>query len=81
MTAEQMLAKLLTKLSAPALPVSIDLWDVAHVGAYLKRSSDFVRGEIVCLPTFPKPIRIGSGRPQALYPAREVIKWAESQRS
>lgn len=80
MSAEEMLAALLAKLSGPApLPAAIDLWDTAHVAAYLKRSLFTVQTKIVTLPTFPKPIRLPvEGRSQALYKAREVIKWAES---
>ncbi|PIL44007.1 hypothetical protein CR105_16100 [Massilia eurypsychrophila] len=63
----------------PALPASVDLWDTRHVAAYLKRSIDNVRKEIVTLPGFPAPIRLPvHGKAQALYKAREVIRWAES---
>lgn len=82
MSTEEMLVKLLERLSKPLpppLPVAVDLWDTKHIGAYLKRSLDTVRDDIVCLPSFPKPIRLPTpGRAQALYKAREVIAWAES---
>lgn len=79
MSAEEMLKELLAKLSEPALPVSVDLWDTHHVAAYLKRPLFTVQTKIVVLPTFPKPIRLPvEGRSQALYKAREVVKWAES---
>jgi hypothetical protein len=62
----------------PPLPVTIDLWDTSNVAAYLKRSVDNVRKEIIPLPSFLKPIRLPvAGRAQALYKAREVINWAE----
>ncbi len=85
MSTEEMLAKLLERLTKPAvppLPVSVDLWDTKHISAYLKRSLDTVRDDIVCLPSFPKAIRLPTpGRAQALYKAREVIAWAESHTS
>ena len=51
-----------------------------HIAAYLKRSVDTVRDDIITLPTFPRPIRLpmrGAVRAQALYKARDVIAWAE----
>ena len=84
MSAEEMLAELFAKLSVPtpaALPVAIDLWDTAAIAVYLKRSADRVRSDIVCLPTFPKAIRLPVKGARALYKAREVIKWAESYTS
>ena len=82
MNTDEMLEKLLERLTKPVpppLPVAVDLWDTKHIGAYLKRSLDTVRDDIVCLPSFPKPIRLPTpGRAQALYKAREVIAWAES---
>lgn len=79
-------ADLIDKISAaladrliPALPISVDLWDMKTIAAYLKRSPDSVRERLACLPDFPRPIRLPSaGRAQALYKAREVIHWAES---
>lgn len=64
------------------LPVSIALWDTTTIGLYLRRSINRVRNDIVCLPSFPRPIRLPvAGRSQALYKAREVIAWAESHTS
>ena len=81
MSEQQYFEKLLAaveKLGKPALPVSVDLWDTEHLAAYFKRSVSRVRSDIVCLPTFPKPVRLAvAGRSQALYKAREVIAWAE----
>lgn len=62
----------------PTIPLSVALWDTRDIGAYLKRSTDRVRSDIVCLPTFPKPIRLPVKGARALYKAREVIAWAES---
>lgn len=76
------MASAVAKHLVPPLPTSIDLWDTELIGRYLKRSTDDVRKRIVCLPSFPKPIRLPvPGRAQALYKAREVIKWAENQTS
>ena len=83
MSEQQYFEKLLAaveKLGKPTLPVSVDLWDTEHLAAYFKRSVSRVRSDIVCLPTFPKPVRLPvAGRSQALYKAREVIAWAEKQ--
>jgi hypothetical protein len=88
MSTEELLEKILEKLTAPApvqqQPISIALWDTNDIAAYLKRHRDRVYTDIVCLPSFPKPIRIpvpGRVRAQALYKAREVIAWAEKQTS
>jgi hypothetical protein len=63
----------------PALPVEIDLWDIATIATYLKRSESVVRERMVCLPDCSKAIRLPStrsARGQALYRAKEVIQWA-----
>ncbi len=82
MSTEELLEKLLERLAAPAptpqQPISIALWDTSDIATYLKRSKDRVYRDIVCLPSFPKPIRLPvKGRAQALYKAREVIAWTE----
>jgi len=67
---------------AGQMPISVALWDTAAIGVYLGRSINRVRTDIVCLPTFPRPIRLPvPGKSQALYKAREVIAWAESHTS
>lgn len=82
MDAEKLIEQLFERLARPVIPVSTDLWDTKYIGAYLKRSADTVRKEIVCLPTFPRPVRLPvHGKAQALYKAREVVKWAESYSS
>lgn len=85
MNSEEILEKLLENLSRPApLPVAIDLWDTRIIAAYLKRSLDTVRDDIVTLPSFPRPIRLplkSGARTHALYKAREVIAWAERHTS
>lgn len=85
MSTEEILTKILEKLSesqpTPAQqPISIALWDTNDIANYLHRSKDRVYSDIVCLPSFPKPIRLPvKGRAQALYKAREVIAWTEKQ--
>ncbi|MES2164213.1 MAG: hypothetical protein V4476_23915 [Pseudomonadota bacterium] len=87
MNTEELLEKLLAQLSKPTpvlFPVAIDLWDTRHIAAYLKRSVDTVRDDIITLPSFPRPIRLpvrGAARAQALFKAREVIAWAERHTS
>lgn len=79
---KELIEQLFERLAKPMMPVSVDLWDTAHVAAYLKRSVDNVRKEIVCLPSFPRPVRLPvHGKAQALYKARDVIRWAESYTS
>lgn len=66
----------------PAIPLSIELWDIATIAAYLKRDAAVVRERIVCVPEFPKAIRFPTklGRSQPLYNAMEVIKWAQGHK-
>jgi hypothetical protein len=81
MTDDELIQKLAAALSAqlqPPIPVSIDLWDVAMIARVLKRSESQVRNRLICLPDFPKAIRLpvaGGGRGQPLYRATEVLKW------
>jgi hypothetical protein len=73
------LDRILAKLEEPAVPLLDQLWGTTQIGTYLRRSADNVRKEIVCLPSFPRPIRLPvHGKAQALYKAREVIRWVES---
>lgn len=85
MSEQQYFEKLLAaveNLGKPAQPLSIALWDTKEIAVYLHRSVDRVYSDIVCLPSFPKPIRLPvKGRAQALYKAREVIAWAEKHTS
>lgn len=82
MSEQQVVAQLaaaLERLARPAIPLAIDLWDIATIAQYLKRSEAVVRERMACLPDFPKAIRLPStttkGRGQALYKAAEVIEW------
>jgi hypothetical protein len=63
----------------PAIPLEVDLWDIAMIAALLKRSESQVRTHMACLPDFPKAIRLPSARAargQALYRAKDVLAWA-----
>lgn len=62
------------------VPVQVDRWDVATIARVLKRSENYVRNSVICLPDFPKAIRLpvaGGGRGQPLYKAVEVIAWTD----
>lgn len=62
----------------PPIPIDIDMWDVATIARVLKRSESQVRNRMICLPDFPKAIRLpvaGGGRGQPLYCAAEVLDW------
>lgn len=82
--------EMITKLAAaigqqirPAIPLEVDLWDVATIAQLLKRSEDQVRERVVCLPDFPKAIRLpagSGGRSRPLWKATEVIAWADRYR-
>ena len=83
----QQLAAALAAAVRPAIPIEHDLWDTERIADYLKRNTQVVRERIICLPSFPKAIRLptmnGKGqlsRAQPLYNAMEVIKWAQSFR-
>lgn len=75
------LAESVAKYIRPAIPLSIDLWDMSMVASYFKRDPQVVRQTIACLPSFPKAIRLPSkGKAQPLYNASEVIEWAQKHR-
>ena len=74
------LAEAIDKRIKPVVPLSVALWDIAHVAAYLQRDPDSVRERIACLPSFPKAIRLPTGTKRGahpLYKAAEVIAWVE----
>lgn len=79
MTTDELLHAILRKLDEKPLPVEIDMWDTAHIAAYLKMPYSTVRDFVLKKPDFPRPRRPGSGRARPVYLAREVIAWAESQ--
>ena len=77
------LAERIVELAAHrrTIPLSIDLWDVETIALLMKRDPNTVRTRIVCLPTFPKAIRLPSesgtqGRP--LWKAAEVLRWVDT---
>jgi len=77
------LAHALADKLRPSIPLAVDLWDVSTVAQYLKRDVRVARERIVCLPDFPKAIRLPSsngGRAHPLWKAAEVITWAEKYR-
>lgn len=81
MSEQEMIQQVAAALAAqlqPPIPVAIDLWDVATIARVLKRSETQVRNRMICLPDFPKAIRLpaaGGGRAQPLYRASEVLEW------
>lgn len=75
----QQIAAAVAQHVQPAVPVNVDLWDIATIARVFKRSEMQVRERMACLPDFPKAIRLPStrsGRGQALYRATEVLEWA-----
>ena len=74
----QQMAAAVAQHLQPAIPVSVDLWDVSTIARVLKRSESQVRNRLICLPDFPKAIRLpveGGGRGKPLYRANEVLEW------
>lgn len=74
------LAAALAERTKPAIPISIDLWDISTIAQFLKRNESVVRERIACKPDFPPAIRLPTetgNRGHPLYKASEVIKWAD----
>lgn len=76
----EQLAAAVAACITPAIPLEIDLWSAAEIGAYLKVGSRQVLERYAPLPDFPKAIRLptpsgGQGNPR--WQAAEVIAWAE----
>lgn len=89
------LAKLVADRLAPAMPLSIQLWNARAIAKYLQRSPAVVLERVVTLPDFPTPIRLpstasksrngvkprtGKFTGQPLWKAIEVIGWVNSHR-
>ena len=75
---DAMIDKLAAALAAqlpPPIPVEIDLWDVGTIARLLKRNESQVRNRMVCLPDFPKAIRLPVSSGPRLYRAAEVLAW------
>jgi hypothetical protein len=63
----------------PSIPIEIDLWGSAEIGAYLKCGARQVIDRYAPLPDFPKAIRLptsSGGQGQPRWHAVEVIAWA-----
>lgn len=62
------------------IPLSIQLWSKAEVGAYLGRKETALN-RLICQPGFPERIYLPTeqGTSQPLWRAVEVIKWVEAQ--
>jgi len=76
---DALIEKLATALAAqlpPPIPIEVDLWDVATIARLLKRNESQVRNRVVCLPDFPKAIRLPVTSGPLLYRAAEVLAWA-----
>jgi len=71
---KKLVSALATQLPPP-IPFEIDLWDVATIARLLKRNESQVRNRIVCLPDFPKAIRLPTAAGPRLYRAAEVLAW------
>ena len=69
----------------PAVPFNVQLWSTEAIATYLQRPAQVVRERVVCLPGFPRPIRLpaAAGSKATAHPrwkAAEVIAWTESHR-
>jgi hypothetical protein len=79
---EQLAASLANRIK-PEVPIAVALWDIKAICAYLHRSENYTRTQIVMHSTFPKPIRLpvlgkqSTGQP--LWRARDVVQWTENQ--
>ena len=69
MTEESLIERIvqeLDKRTKPTVPIEHALWSSVEIGAYLHRPAKVVRDRVVCIPGFPKAIRLpnadGSGR-------------------
>ena len=71
---EKLAAALAAQLPPP-IPIEVDLWDVATIARLLKRNESQVRNRMVCLPDFPKAIRLPVTGGPRLYRAAEVLAW------
>lgn len=79
------LAVAVAKHMQPVVPLSIRLWSTEAIATYLQRPTQVVRERVVCMPGFPRPIRLPavSGGKAIAHPrwkASEVIAWVESHR-
>ena len=79
--AEKVVELLDKRMKAP-IPIEHALWSTKEIGEYLQRPAQVVRDRVVCVPGFPKAIRLpnagGLGTAHPRWKASEVIAWAES---
>lgn len=76
---DQIATAVAVKIAQP-IPLSVDLWDSATIGQFLKVSAKQVTDRYAPLPDFPKAIRLpapGSGKGHPRWKAVEIIEWAE----
>jgi hypothetical protein len=76
----EVLADAIAKRLAKLEPFEYVLWDLNDIARYLHRNKETVRQRMVCLPSFPKAIRVPAGdakRPHPRYYAKEVVEWAK----
>jgi hypothetical protein len=67
---------------SPRIPLSVDLWDIETVAAYLKISVSRMRNHYAALPDFPPAIRLPGVKGKYGHPrwkAMDVIRWAEAR--
>lgn len=82
-TAQDLIRQLGEALAAhtpPRIPVNIDLWGYAEIGAFLKVTPTHVAVRYATRADFPCAIRLpsaGPGRAHPRYKACEVIRWAD----
>lgn len=64
----------------PAIPLAIDIWTTAEIGAYLKVAPTKVVERFASLPGFPKRFTLPTADGRMTRPrwkAQEVVEWAE----
>jgi predicted DNA-binding transcriptional regulator AlpA len=79
MNDEAILERLDLLIAATRQAAQPDPWiDAQSVAAYLTVSVDHTRQRIVCLPDFPRALRVNGGQPRWL--RSEVEQWALAHR-
>ena len=81
MTATDEKQKPSLKRKPAPIPVEVDLWTTAEIGAYLKIAPDNVVCDVASRPDFPPRIELpkaNGGHMHPRWPAKDVIAWAMS---